>query len=173
MAHVIEEAKSGRARCRTCREAIAKGELRFGEEVPNAFGGGEMALQWHHLACAAAKKPKELEQAVQGYAGTIPESVLAAMKESAAKAKPATFPYAERAPTGRSKCLACEQPIEKDTLRIAVEREVEIAGQMRTSPGYLHPACAKAYTQDDELGDLLAANSSLPPAEMQEMLAKL
>ena len=37
MAHIIEEAKSGRAGCRTCRKPIAKGELRFGEEVENQF----------------------------------------------------------------------------------------------------------------------------------------
>ena len=54
MAHVIEPAKSGRASCRTCREPIAKGELRLGEEVPNTFSdSGEATHVWHHLACAA------------------------------------------------------------------------------------------------------------------------
>jgi hypothetical protein len=56
MANVIEEAKSGR----TCKKPIAKGELRFGEEAPNAFGD-QPSLRWHHLACAAAKLPAELE----------------------------------------------------------------------------------------------------------------
>jgi len=57
MAHVIEAAKSGRAACRTCKEPIAKGELRLGEEVPNQFAGGETTHVWHHLACAAKKRP--------------------------------------------------------------------------------------------------------------------
>ena len=42
MAHVIEHASSGRAKCRSCDQPIAKGELRFGERQPNAFGEGEM-----------------------------------------------------------------------------------------------------------------------------------
>ena len=48
MGNVIEEAKSGRASCRTCKKAIAKGELRFGEEAPNAFGDTP-SMRWHHL----------------------------------------------------------------------------------------------------------------------------
>jgi hypothetical protein len=46
--HVIEPASSGRAKCRGCDRPIAKGELRFGERQPNAFGEGEMTL-WFHL----------------------------------------------------------------------------------------------------------------------------
>ena len=38
MANVIEEAKSGRASCRTCKKTIAKGELRLGVETANQFG---------------------------------------------------------------------------------------------------------------------------------------
>ena len=61
MPHTIEEAKSGRAGCRTCRKPIAKGELRFGEEVENQFAdGGETTYRWHHLTCAAGSKTDEL-----------------------------------------------------------------------------------------------------------------
>ena len=57
MPHIIEEAKSGRAGCRTCRKPIAKGELRFGEEVENQFAdAGETTHRWHHMACAAGSK---------------------------------------------------------------------------------------------------------------------
>ena len=156
MGHLIEEAKSGRARCRSCREAIAKGELRFGEEVPSAFGEGGMAMQWHHLACAARKKPQELASAVPGFAGTLPDEIVKTMEEAASKAKPADFPYVERAPTGRSKCLVCEQPIEKDTVRVAVERELEIMGQVRKSAGYLHPACAGEFVEPTQLEAMMA-----------------
>src|SRR5688500_16765560 len=44
VAHIIEPASSGRAKCRSCDQPIAKGELRFGERQPNAFGDGEMTL---------------------------------------------------------------------------------------------------------------------------------
>ena len=52
MADIIEESKSNRATCRSCREKIDKAVLRFGAESPNAFGEGP-SYQWHHLACAA------------------------------------------------------------------------------------------------------------------------
>ena len=70
MANVIEEAKSGRASCRTCKKAIAKGELRFGEEAPNAFGDAP-SMRWHHLACAAEKLPAELKEALDQYPGPV------------------------------------------------------------------------------------------------------
>ena len=59
MQKLIEEAKSGRARCRGCRKNIDKGELRYGEEAPNQFGDGT-AMQWLHLLCAAKKHPREM-----------------------------------------------------------------------------------------------------------------
>jgi len=37
MANHIEEAKSGRASCRTCKKTIAKSELRLGVEVTTQF----------------------------------------------------------------------------------------------------------------------------------------
>ena len=37
MPHKIEPAPSGRASCRGCKEPIAKGALRFGEETPNPY----------------------------------------------------------------------------------------------------------------------------------------
>src|SRR3954469_25138236 len=107
MANVIEESKSSRASCRTCRQKIEKGALRFGEEVPNAFDpGGGTAYAWHHLTCAAKKKPAEVKAALDAFAGEVPQraeldAILAEAKETTK-----TFPYAERAPTGRSKCQA-------------------------------------------------------------------
>lgn len=60
MAHVIEHASSGRAKCHGCDTRIDKGELRFGERRPNAFGEGEMTL-WFHLPCAAYKRINRVE----------------------------------------------------------------------------------------------------------------
>src|SRR5438034_595287 len=128
MANVIEEAKSGRAACRTCKKPIAKGELRFGEEAPNAFGDAP-TMRWHHLSCAAEKLPAEFKAALDAYPGDVADraGLDKAMADALAKgrAKPGGFPYADKAPTGRARCMQCQQGIEKDSLRVAVEREID------------------------------------------------
>ncbi len=155
MANVIEESKSARATCRTCRQKIDKGVLRFGEETPNQFNEGEVSYFWHHLTCAATKKPALVKEALAAFAGNVPDR--AALEEllNSAKAKaPAgerPFPFAERASTGRSKCMQCEELIEKGSLRVAVEREVDTGSFVRKGPGYLHTACAAEHTGDEEL----------------------
>jgi poly [ADP-ribose] polymerase len=158
MAEIIEVAKTGRARCRTCRELIERGMLRFGEEQPSAFAEG-MQWVWHHLTCAATKKPVEVRTALAAFEGDVPgraelEATLAEADQTAS-----VFPYAERASTGRSKCLRCRQPIEKGALRIAILREVEFGGVARPGAGYLHPACAVAHIEQDDLAAALRTNS--------------
>lgn len=177
MENVIEVAKSGRAACRTCKEKIAKDELRLGEAVPNAFSDGdEPSYRWHHLKCAAAKKPSVLRAALATYTGDVPnkaelETLMAASK---GKEKPSTFPYAEKAPTGRSTCLGCEEPIEKGALRVAIEREVDAGSFARKSAGYLHPACAPAEVEHDDLLGALKKNSvSLSPDDLTALEAEL
>src|SRR6266705_3512031 len=99
MANVIEEAKSGRASCRTCKKPIAKGELRLGVETVTQFSDTP-SMQWHHLLCAAGKLPAELKEAIAAYSGTIPNQaeIDKAMGDALKKghAKPAGFPYADR-----------------------------------------------------------------------------
>jgi poly(ADP-ribose) polymerase-like protein len=171
----IEVAKTGRARCRICREAIAKGDLRFGEEMPNAFSdSGGTTWGWHHLTCAARKMAPKVKEALTRFVGPVPNQAeidaLLAEGEKKAAAAPAAFPYAERAPTGRSKCLQCEEPIEKGTLRIAVERQLEAMGMSRTGAGYLHPTCAMDYVADDSLLEVVRNNSKgLSSEDLQEI----
>jgi poly [ADP-ribose] polymerase len=158
MAEMIEVAKTGRSRCRVCREPIAKGALRFGEEQPSAFSDG-LQWVWHHLECAARKKPVPVRTALAAFQGDVPnrtelEAALAAADES-----PSVFPYAERAPTGRSKCLQCREAIEKGALRIATERELELGMSTRPGVGYLHVACAREHLQRDDLAAVLRQNS--------------
>jgi len=157
---IIEEAKSNRAACRGCREKIQKGELRMGDEVVNAFSSGDdPSFQWYHLSCAANKKPKELKAALAEYPGEVPGR--AELEETLAKA-PAprgarkTFPYAERAASGRSKCVECGEAIEKGEMRVAIEREVDTGAFVTTGAGYLHPRCA-----EDNVRAAAAANSQL------------
>ena len=169
MAETIEVAKTGRARCRICRQPIEKGGLRFGEEQPSAFAEG-LQWVWHHLACAAKKKPSLMRSALAAYAADVPDR--AALEEILAEAdKTATvFPYAERASTGRSTCLQCKQPIEKGTLRVATQREIELGGMPRAGAGYLHPKCAVAHLAEDDLMGALRRNSrGLGEADLAEL----
>jgi Poly(ADP-ribose) polymerase and DNA-Ligase Zn-finger region len=178
MADVIEESKSNRATCRTCRQKIEKGVLRFGEETENTFSpDGGSSYFWHHLECAAGKVPAKVKQALGVFTGTVPnreklDAILAAPPKAAAGkgGAKAAFPYAERASTGRSKCMHCDEAIEKGTLRVAVEREVDTGAFTTTGPGYLHPGCAAEYTGDDELIAKIKANMpDLPAADLAEL----
>jgi hypothetical protein len=158
MAETIEVAKTGRARCRVCRQNIEKGSLRFGEEQPSSFGEG-MQWVWHHLLCGARKKPVQVRSALAAFGGEVPgrAELEAALLEADRTAT--VYPYAERASTGRSKCLQCREPIEKAGWRIATEREVEAGSMARTGPGYLHPQCAAAYLEDADLMSAVRTNS--------------
>lgn len=177
MAHIIEQAKSGRAKCRKCKEKIAKDELRFGHEVANAFDAGEMTHQWYHLECAGTKAPLDLASALDEFDGDVPDrekldEVIAANRK---KQKPSSLPYAEAAPSARSKCQVCEEKIEKGEYRIAIEREIDTGGFAGSGAGYLHPACVSEYEDlPDDLEEAITANSTaLDPAELQEIVKQL
>ncbi len=178
MANVIEVSKSGRATCRTCRQKIEKDTLRFGEETANAFNPeGSPSYLWHHLLCAAQKRPAVVRPVLAAYTGDVPnraelETVLSSSKVSAKEQ--GAYPYAERAPTGRSTCQQCGQPIEKAALRVAVEREVDRGGQMTKGAGYLHAACAVEHTKDAGLLDKVKANSTgLTETDLAELATAL
>src|ERR1700733_5720402 len=180
MANVIEEAKSGRASCRTCKKAIAKGDLRFGEEAANAFGDTP-SMRWHHLAGAAEKLPAELKVVLDSY-GDVPnrKELDKIMADSIAKgrAKPGGLPYADRAPTGRAKCMQCEAAIEKDSVRIAVEREIDTGSMVTRGAGYLHPKCVLENLENtggskDDLLTGLRANSRLAAADLEAAISQI
>ena len=85
MPHKIEVSPSGRATCKTCAAAIAKGELRFGEAYSSQFT--DEAFRWHHLNCAAKKLPHQLAETLPTYVGEIPnraelDATLAEAKET-------------------------------------------------------------------------------------------
>jgi poly [ADP-ribose] polymerase len=180
MAHIIEEAKSGRASCRTCKKAIAKGELRFGEEFDSQFADGGASHRWHHLACAAAALPDALTATLATYTGELPDRAALDQQiaEGRKKTRPASFPYFDWAPTGRARCLACQVAIDKGALRVAVERTLEVGMQTSKGAGYLHPGCVATHLEKEKLErgpfvDGLRANSRLEPAELDSALAEL
>jgi hypothetical protein len=177
--HMIEVAKSGRARCRSCSEGIGKGELRLGEEAPNPFSeSGGMSYRWHHLKCAAQKKPRELKFALERYEGEIAErgELLKTIDEwegrQRAKKKATAFPYVDLASTGRSKCMSCHATLEKGEARVAIERPAEnYTGA--PSAGYLHPRCAAGHVgkSGEELAKELLVNTvAVGGAELEAIL---
>lgn len=178
MANVIEESKSSRATCRTCKQKIDKGVLRFGEETPNQFNEGEVSYFWNHLTCAAGKKPLLVREVLANFTGTVPDrEALEALLSNAKTKAPAgerPFPFAERASTGRSKCMQCDEAIEKGALRVAIEREVDTGSFVRKGPGYLHATCAKEHTGDAELLEKVKKNTpELTPADIDELTKAL
>jgi Poly(ADP-ribose) polymerase and DNA-Ligase Zn-finger region len=149
MAHVIEHAASGRAKCRGCGEKIAKDELRFGEREPNAFGEGDMTL-WFHPACAAYKRPEPFLALL----GDLEAEEISAAEMSIAHAlKPSAefglehrrvprIDKADRAPTARARCRCCRELIAKDSWRIGLV----FFEEYRFEPsGFIHAGCAEAY----------------------------
>jgi hypothetical protein len=174
MANVIEESKSSRATCRTCRQKIDKGVLRFGEETPNQFNEGEVSYFWHHLTCAAGKKPLLVKAALAEFTGTVPDRAALEATLNSAKPKAAAgerpYPFAERASTGRSRCMQCDEAIEKGAIRVAIEREVDTGSFVRKGPGYLHVGCALEHTGEDDLFERVKKNTpELTPADIAEL----
>lgn len=158
MEHRIEEAPSGRATCKTCGKSIAKGELRLGEQYESQFGSDGLAVRWHHLNCGAEKIKDVLRAAIDRYRGEIPN--LAALESAMASTTPndkgakgtkssGVLPTADLAPTARAKCIECAAAIDKGSVRIAVEREVDTGSFVTKGAGYLHPLCAKAWAENE------------------------
>ena len=158
MPHVIESASSGRAKCRGCEKPIAKGDLRFGERQPNAFGEGEMTL-WFHLWCGTYKRPEPFLEVLSGAAaeGSVPrgqiadaDKLQAAAEFGIAHRRVPRINGADRAPTGRARCRSCKELIEKDTWRIALVFFEEYRFQ---PSGFVHAGCARDYFETTDLLD--------------------
>lgn len=148
MPHVIEPAASGRAKCRGCNQTIAKGELRFGERQPNAFGEGEMTL-WFHLVCGAYKRPEPFLEALTNEERVENRDHLASIAEfGIAHRRVPRVNGAERAPSGRARCRSCKQLIERGAWRIALVYFEEF----RFEPsGFVHATCAREYFETTDL----------------------
>jgi hypothetical protein len=187
--YVIEAARSGRSRCKTCRRKIDKEALRIGMLIEGPYGTGYL---WHHLRCAARRRFEQVEEAYRleawREAKAPPKRVpdLDELRRTVEEAeqrrerKP-TLPYAERDPSGRARCKHCGEPIEKGSLRVVLGREVEFGGQVRTGPVQVHPRCVAAElraehcaTKPDGFAEALRANSSeLPGTDVDRLVAEI
>jgi hypothetical protein len=185
-AYVIEEARSSRSRCKSCRRAIDKGVLRIGILSEGGFYGP--GYLWHHLTCAARRQMDKVEEAYEQEAWKNakqpPEKVpeveeLRKLREKAVekKAQKKELPYAEEDPSGRARCKQCGDPIEKGALRVALGKDVTFGSQTRTSAMFVHPKCVAAAldqpdvsTEREGLREELAANSELPEGRIDEVM---
>jgi hypothetical protein len=151
VSHLFEPASSGRSKCRGCARPIAKGELRFGERLPNPFGDGEMTL-WFHPLCAAYKRPEPLLQALEASPEGVPdrEGLERAARTSLSHRRLPRIDGAELAPTGQAKCRSCFEPIARGDWRI---RLVFYNEGLFSPGGYLHLGCRKAYFETADILD--------------------
>jgi hypothetical protein len=152
MPHVFELAPSARAKCRGCGLAIAKGELRFGERLPNPFADGENVemTHWFHLPCAAYRRP-------ESFLATVPDATVEIERKAelvheaelgVSHRRLPRVSTAERASSGRATCRHCKELIAKDTWRIALVFYEE--GRFVPS-GFVHVTCAPAYSETAEI----------------------
>lgn len=160
MSHVIELAASGRAKCRACGRRIDKGELRFGENRPNAYADGEMTL-WFHVRCAAYRRPEPFLERLRGDKpsdlSTDEFSAVKALESAAefgiAHRRVPRIDKVERAPTARARCRNCREMIPKGAWRIGL---VFFEGYRFQPSGYIHASCAEQYFGTTDLEERIA-----------------
>jgi len=148
MPHVFGEAPTGRSKCRGCGELIAKGEVRFGESLPNPYAEGEMT-HWFHPLCAAYKRPDALLEALAGGADVAERDKLErAARHGIAHHRVARIDGAERAPSGQARCRHCHELIERGAwrIRLVFHEEGNFAGG-----GFVHLHCRRAYFEADDI----------------------
>ena len=172
MAHVIEPASSGRAKCRGCGERIAKGELRLGERLPNPFAEGEMT-HWFHIVCGAFKRPEPLLEAIEATEESLDERewLTTEANRSIAHRRLPRVDGGQRASTGRARCRSCREMIDKGAWRIPLVFYEE--GRFQPS-GFIHLACAKSYFDtDDVTGRMKHFSPELTADDLAEIRAEL
>lgn len=168
MAHVFETAPTGRSKCRGCARPIERGELRFGERVPNLYAEGETTL-WFHPSCAAYKRPQPLLDTLEQTSESLPdrENLKRTALASVAHPRVSRIDGAERAPSSQAKCRHCHEPIERGSWRVRIVYYEE----GRFSPGgYAHLDCRKAYFETDEIYDpILQFSPALSDTDREEL----
>jgi hypothetical protein len=172
MAHLIEPASSGRAKCRGCGERIAAGELRFGERLPNPFAEGEMT-HWFHLECAAFKRPEPFLETLEARTEPLDDSepLESEARRGVAHRRLPRINGAERSPSSRAQCRSCREPIPKGAWRIPLVFYEE--GRFAPS-GFIHAPCSRAYFETtDVIPRLRRFSTRLRDEDIREIQAEL
>lgn len=187
--YMIEGARSGRSKCKTCRKAIAKDALRIGVLIEGPFGVGYL---WHHLNCLARRQFERVEEAFREeawqHAKTPPPNIpsleeLGKLQEQAEEKKRQrkTPPYIELDPSGRARCKSCGEKIEKGSLRVAMGRGVEFGNQIRTAVANVHPGCVAEEFDHEEttieregfVGTLRTNSADVSSEQIEEVLRQI
>jgi hypothetical protein len=175
MAHVLEPAPTGRAKCRGCGAVIAAKSIRFGEVLPNPFADGEMT-HWFHPLCAAYKRPQPILETLESRTETEPiedqERLVAAAREGVAHPRLARINGAERASSGRAECRSCHAPIAKGAWRIPL---VFYEDGRFAAAGFIHVPCAPKYfeTAADVMPRIRHFAPALAADDVKEIEAQL
>ena len=172
MTHTFEPATSGRSKCRGCGKLIAKGEVRFGERLPNPFADGEMTI-WFHPLCGAYRRPESLKPTLEDADLTSPmrTELDAACTLSLHSHRACRLGEPQRASSGRARCRHCQEPIAKDDWRLPL---LFFEEGVFNSSGFIHVRCATGYTDDGDMAPLIAHFArDLTAQERDEVLAHL
>jgi hypothetical protein len=175
MPHILEPAKTGRAKCRGCGQPIAAGLMRFGERVPNPFAdeeGGE-TTHWMHVPCAAYMRPDPFLQLLAETSPTIEhrDALERDARLGLTYRRLSRATTVARAPSGRAVCRHCKETILKDAWRIALMYYEE--GRFAPS-GFIHLTCAAPYLETTDLiGRLKHFSPELKDADWVEVRAQL
>jgi hypothetical protein len=168
----ISRASTNRSKCRGCGLTISKGDLRFGESLPNPYREGE-SLYWFHLACAACMRPEPFLSTLDSSEIELDERtwLRSAAEQGLRYRRLPRLARAERAASGRAQCRLCREPIAKDTFRLALQMFEE--GRMQPI-GSIHVECAEAHLGTAALGErILRLTPGIEPAELAEIEAAL
>ncbi|KAJ3165282.1 Poly [ADP-ribose] polymerase 1 [Geranomyces variabilis] len=150
---VVEYAKSGRAKCQSCRTSIAQGAVRVGQVV-QGFNFDGVSTQWHHPHCLT-KKPAAKRlcggnlHGLSGLRWADQEQFIKTFP--AAGGGPAANPHGlqvDFAKSNRSACKGCQKSIDLGQLRIGVPVEEEVGGAKKfhlAVPAWHHPQCFFQY----------------------------
>ena len=165
MGHIIEPAASGRSKCRGCGKAITKGDLRFGERLPNPFADeGDMTL-WFHLQCAAYKRPEPFSEVVTD--APDPGQYEQTLADGIEHHRLQRINGLEQAPSGRARCRHCKEMIAKDDWRIPL---TFFEDGMFNPSGNIHLSCAGDYFGTIAIADRLAWFSGSEPEAIESLL---
>jgi hypothetical protein len=170
MPHVFEPAASGRSKCRGCGRALEKGEIRFGEHLPNPFADGTEMTLWFHPLCAAYKRPDAIVESLAQAPEGEREALERAARASLAHARLPRVDGIERA-RGQANCRHCREPIPRGEWRIKLVFFEE--GRFNPS-GFIHLGCAGGYFEGAAIAErALHFSAGLDEAERRELRGTL
>jgi hypothetical protein len=151
MPHVFEPAASGRSKCRGCGRNLEKGEIRFGEHLPNPFADGTEMTLWFHPLCAAYKRPEAMIEALGQATTGVPdrERLEATARASLAHQRVQRVDGIERG-RGQANCRQCREPIPRGEWRIRLVFFEE--GRFNPS-GFIHLGCARDYFEGADIAE--------------------